>query len=289
MESLSPKIAVANASGGNRSWWAGYLPAVIGVLALVAVAVLGHSWGWGNAILALVSQAPAEVTDSPIAEDGIAAFDMEALRIEQGQLVQEIAQLREQRIALMQANGAYDNFAEEWEPYDITTARVVSRDPYKIVPSLIVDAGSRDGVRVGQPVLGHTGIIGRVTKVWPQVCTIDMIFSPNVAFGALVQTSRSLGVVQGDGANLRMDYVADSSLVESGDWVVTSGVPGITPAGLPLGIVESVLKETDSLTLQIAIEPLEDPWVLEAVNIVRANDQPLEATPLDAEPDEESP
>ncbi|HYE80002.1 MAG TPA: rod shape-determining protein MreC, partial [bacterium] len=146
-----------------------------------------------------------------------------------------------------------------------------------VLPCFIVAAGSTQGVQQGQPVLGQAGIIGRVAEVWPHRCRVDLLNAPGVAFGALVQSSRALGVVQSRGKHLALDYVAKASPVQIGDLVVTSGVPGLTPQGLPLGMVGSVVKENEGLTLGVEIQPLEDPCVLEVAQIVKAVQPPAGA------------
>lgn len=275
MASLSPRQAA-----GNRRpalWWTSYASAAVVALATLALIALGQFLGWGTAITGLLTAAPANtvVRPSPTPETLPSAED---LTRERGELMIEVAQLREELVAMQQARAAASVVEGFEDSSSLVTARVIHKDPYKVLPSFILDVGSSDGVKRGQPVLGQAGVVGRVAQVWPGRCRIDLLSAPGVAFGALVQTSRAMGVVQSQGKELKLDYVAKTSPVGIGDLVVTSGVPGLTPQGLPVGIVASVVKENEGLTLEVIIQPLEDPWVLEVAQVVLATGEPSELT-----------
>ena len=103
-------------------------------------------------------------------------------------------------------------------------ARVVARTPGFLSNLIYIDRGSEDGVRADAAVLSGDGIIGRVILVTKHQSQVQLISNPDASIGALLEQTRTPGVLRGSGdALLEMEYVGNAEPVKVGDIVVSSG------------------------------------------------------------------
>lgn len=147
-------------------------------------------------------------------------------------------------------------------------ARVVGRTPAYLSHVIYVDRGAGDGVRVDSPVVSGTGVVGRVVLAAAHISQVQLVTNGDASLGGLIEQTRSPGVVRGQGGTLLdMDYIGNADMAEVGTMVLTSGLDGIFPKGLPVGrIVES--KKGKSVFRTIKVEPATDVLHLEEVLIL---------------------
>ncbi len=92
-----------------------------------------------------------------------------------------------------------------------------------------------------QPVVASAGVVGRVITVAGTYAKVQMITDRAASVGAMLEHGRRQGVVRGDGqGGLVLDYIPLQAEVEVGDRVLTAGIDGVYPRGLPIGTVQSV-------------------------------------------------
>ncbi len=148
-------------------------------------------------------------------------------------------------------------------------AQVIARDPTGWFKSIIIDKGSEAGVKVNMPVVNWQGAVGRVVDVSPDYAKVLLIIDQNSAVDCLLQRSRSRGMVKGISAKLcKLDYIAESSDVAVGDVVITSGLGGVFPKGLPVGEVVEVRDVPGALFKDVKIRPSVDFSKLEEVLVI---------------------
>jgi rod shape-determining protein MreC len=136
-------------------------------------------------------------------------------------------------------------------------ARVIGRDLAPWRKTILLDKGSQQGIAKRMAVVHAQGLIGRVVEVGPFSARAILLLDPESKVSALLQESRDLGVVEGDGSPwLRMTHIDRESSVKVGDRVVSSGLGGVYPKGLPLGTVEMVGTEKGGLELFATLRPL---------------------------------
>ncbi|HJQ84471.1 MAG TPA: rod shape-determining protein MreC, partial [Candidatus Binatia bacterium] len=116
---------------------------------------------------------------------------------------------------------------------DLVSARVIARDA-GLARTLAIDAGEVDGVARGAAVLAPEGVVGQVFLVSRHAARVLLVSDHNSGVDALVQRTRARGIVQGtvDG-DCTLKYVKRTEDVQVGDELVTSGLDGIFPKGLP--------------------------------------------------------
>jgi rod shape-determining protein MreC len=154
------------------------------------------------------------------------------------------------------------------------TARVVGRERSSLFKTVVINRGSLDGVTTGAPVITHEGIVGRVTDVSWNVSTVLLLIDYNSNIDALVQEGRAQGILQGAGAmECTLKYVERSEKIKVGDLVVSSGMAGVFPKGLPLGTITAIDRETSVLFQRIKVIPAVDVSKLEEVLVVGREDR----------------
>ena len=121
------------------------------------------------------------------------------------------------------------------------TARVVADNGGAFVRSVLVAAGSQDGVRKGDAAVTGEGLVGRVAEVGNRSARILLLTDINSRIPVVIERSRDQGILAGDNSdNPRLLYLSHGSQLLAGDRVVTSAAGGALPPGLPIGIVKSV-------------------------------------------------
>ena len=137
-----------------------------------------------------------------------------------------------------------------------TAARIISTSTDSWSRTVVIDRGSSSGLAVGMPVTNSSGAIGQIIECGPTSATVRLIADENSSVSALVQSSRAQGVLKGSaGGTLHLTLIATDQSVSVGDSVVTSGLGGVYPKGLPLGRVLSVNKNDGDLYYTIVVEP----------------------------------
>lgn len=149
------------------------------------------------------------------------------------------------------------------------TAKVVGRERASVFKTVLINRGSLDGLTVGLPVLATEGIVGRIIEVSWNVSTVLLLVDYNSNIDALVQNARAQGILHGSGRKAcELKYVQRSEDVRRGDLVVSSGLAGVFPKGLPLGTVISIDKGKTGLFQKIRVVPVVDVSKLEEVLVI---------------------
>lgn len=158
-------------------------------------------------------------------------------------------------------------------PWKLKLANVVMRDPANWWRTVQIDLGSRDGLRENLPVITAAGLVGRVSSVSLTRSQIVLIGDPNCRVSATVENAaRDMGVVLASGpldtSLVQLTYLASSANLKPGQSVVTSGLGGVFPKGIPIGqivyanSVEYGLYTEAQVKLNANLGSLEQVWVL---------------------------
>ena len=121
------------------------------------------------------------------------------------------------------------------------TARVIANSGGAYVRSLMVHAGSENGVERGQAAVTGEGLVGRVTEVGSRAARVLLVTDLNSRVPVIVEGSQHRALLTGDNSERPcLRYLDAGAGVEIGDRVVTSGQGGVFPPGLPVGVVASL-------------------------------------------------
>lgn len=152
-------------------------------------------------------------------------------------------------------------------------AQVIGEDASNWARTIIIDKGTQAGLRNGLPVVAAQGVVGRIIKIAPASSRVLLVTDASSAVAALIQRTRTRGVARGRGDNLSIEYALRNADIQVGDLLVTSGMGGVFPKGLPLGLVESVEKDQFGLFQQVKAAPTIDFSLLEEVMVIVGEDQ----------------
>ncbi len=143
-------------------------------------------------------------------------------------------------------------------PLPMVGARTIldARGPF--AQNRLADAGSRQGVTEGNPVLSDHGLVGRVVAVAPNVSRIMLLTDVESRIPVLIARTNGRAILTGDGGpSPVLSYLRTHDALRPGDRVLTSGDGGVIPRGLPVGVAEPsadgwrVALDTDATTIDV--------------------------------------
>src|SRR5512136_372109 len=191
-------------------------------------------------------------------------------------LLTEIAQLR----GLEGENSTLRqllNFTQENPTYQYQTAAVIGRDPSPYLRYITLNAGSREGLKPGMPVVtaGST-LVGRVAEVGFRSSKVQLLNDSSSAVNVRLQTTNVTGLAQGqqDGS-LLVQYLPLNTQVITNDIALTSGLGGNLPRNLVVGQVTGVDKKDFDVAQSAQLRPAADYDRLEVVLVI-TNFEPIE-------------
>jgi len=162
---------------------------------------------------------------------------------ENRRLKREIAELqavRDANIALANVNRRYETLlgVRTQPPVPMVTARSISDARGPFANARLIDVGTGQGVKIGNPVINEHGLVGRVSGTAPNVSRFILLTDVSSQVPVLIDRSDARAILSGDGSgNPRLEYVRGEDALKVGDRVLSSGDGGGMPRGLPVGVV----------------------------------------------------
>ena len=199
--------------------------------------------------------------------------DLRGSRGETEQLKRDLAAtklLLQQERALAQRTDSLSRLLDLKTRTRLTTlaAEVIAGPATPEFRTITISKGTSSGIRPDMGVLAPNGVVGRIIVPSANASKVQLLIDRNAAAGALVERSRSQGVVLGEGdPTMRLDFVNSTADIRVGDTLVTSGVDGIYPKGFVIGKVEKV-ERSGSAYKNIQVQPAVDFSTLEDVLVV---------------------
>jgi rod shape-determining protein MreC len=200
--------------------------------------------------------------------------DLRHVREENRQLREELAKFKKVNNEYLEAVATNVRLAnllklKESLPSPTLTTQIVGRDHSMWFKTVIIDRGSSDGIQAGMPVVTIEGIVGQIINVSPHFAKVLLANDPTSAIDVLIQKSRIHGIIKGKGTEgYQLHYILKNSDVEQGYAIVTSGLDGVFPKGLPVGTVSSVARNKRGMFQKIKIKPAVDFSELEYLIII---------------------
>lgn len=128
-------------------------------------------------------------------------------------------------------------------------------DPFS--HKFVIGRGSRQGVALGSPVINPAGVLGQVTRVYGQIAEVTLLSDKDAAIPVLnprtAQRAAAFGGIGGGLMELR--FTSANADVRVGDSLVTSGLDGVYPAGLPVATVHAVERRAESGFARVTLMP----------------------------------
>jgi rod shape-determining protein MreC len=156
--------------------------------------------------------------------------------------------------------------------YRVVAAQVIALGPVQdLANTALLDAGARDGLKVGMTVINGDGLVGRIRSVSASTSTVLLATDPQFQVGARLEGSLQIGYVggQGRGNPLKLTMFDPQAAMSSGDRVVTNQ-DAYFPGGVPIGEVRRVHGTIGSTSRTATLQPYVDFSALDIVGVVVA-------------------
>ena len=122
----------------------------------------------------------------------------------------------------------------------------VPRDPFN--RKIMLDKGIQNDIQSGQIVVDDLGVVGQITRSYPWHSEVTLITDKNhsVPVQVLRNGIRSIASGTGKYKTLELRYMANNIDIQNGDVLVTSGIDGVYPSGLPVALVSKIKRNNAS-------------------------------------------
>jgi rod shape-determining protein MreC len=129
-------------------------------------------------------------------------------------------------------------------------------DPF--TQKVVIGGGSYQNIQNGSPVVSEDGVVGQVTRVYPMQSEVTLLTDKDQAVPVQIVRTGLRSVIYGmaKGDALEMRFVPISADVMAGDELVTSGLDGVYPPGLPVAKVVRVDKQADTAFARVVCQPV---------------------------------
>ncbi len=151
--------------------------------------------------------------------------------------LQKYQALAAENAHLLSLLGARQRYAEGTQAAEILYA---GRDPFS--RKIVIDKGLQHDIKPGQPVIDHRGLIGQVTRAYPWLAEITLITDKEHAVPVQNLRNGLRAMIGGTGrdGHLELKFIPLNADFQNGDDMVTSGIDGVYPPGLPVARVVNV-------------------------------------------------
>jgi rod shape-determining protein MreC len=155
-----------------------------------------------------------------------------------------------------------------------TMAQAIMLDTSSRFKSIIIDRGSSAGIDVNDAVVNANGLIGRVVLTTKDMSKVQLVTDSNASAGVLIERTRRQGVLRGDGSGgAQLFDIPSLADVQIGDRVLTAGIDGVYPKGIPAGAIVKAEKGQD-LFKAIVVKPAVDVGTIEEVIVIHTRKVP---------------
>lgn len=168
---------------------------------------------------------------------------------------------------------------KEKNHYTYVPAEVIGWNTDQRLSTIVIDVGHSDQLRKYMAVVTEDGVLGRIIEVGLTSSFVQLLTDRNCRISSLVQRSREQGTIryQNDALYMQVPLRAD---VRLGDRVVTSGLGGTFPSGLPVGRIGQIALDSRNLFKQVSITSAVELNRLEEVFVIAGEETPDAADSL---------
>jgi rod shape-determining protein MreC len=191
--------------------------------------------------------------------------DWKNVRAENRRLRDETQRLRVEALRVTETDAENQRLRrlltlKESLPLETMAGEIIAREWGGWVRSLTINRGRGDAVARLTAVIAPDGLVGRIVDVRAGSSVVQVLTDPASTVGAHVVRTRTPGIIEGEPrGTLRFKYMArDGSGIQVGDVVVTSGLGGLFPGGIPIGRVRTIDDRGSALFSYAQVTPAVD-------------------------------
>ncbi len=214
-----------------------------------------------------ITKYPRMVFLSPVELINKISINLHQLKKENDRLLQLSTQLAIENSVLREKLYRYQN--PLIENLNLISANIIARDNETFNRFFTIDKGTADGIKVNQPVVTANGLVGLIIDASDFQSIVETALSPGLKIAGQILRSRVVGIVEcANSRNLRFKYTSVDSDIIINDTVITSGLGGIFPKGINIGIVSHIDKDPANFFQYVEIKPLVNFNTLEVVSVL---------------------
>ncbi len=165
----------------------------------------------------------------------------------------------------------YVNLKDKYPEYQSIPAYIINRDINNFTKTIIINVGEKDGIKPKMTVIADQGLVGYVISVTANTAKVQTIIDPSTSVSSIISTSREGIIVSGtlESNNLlKATYIPTDATILEKDNIETSGLGGIYPKGIHIGIIKQVVNTQNSIDRYAYVETAVDFSKLETVLVI---------------------
>ncbi|MEQ1814950.1 MAG: rod shape-determining protein MreC [Nitrosomonas sp.] len=209
-----------------------------------------------------IAYIPANIYDQ--VEEFIASFNLleeniklRQIYLENREQLLKLASLEAENIHLRNLLGAVQ-YIETKTRTKAVLAKILytPRDPFN--HKITLNKGSQHHIQLGQAVIDDKGIVGQITQLYPWSSEVTLLTDRDHSVPVQVVRNSLRSVVSGTGKNdqLELRYLSVNTDIQQGDQLVTSGIGGVYPPGIPVATVLRIERDPTGDFVQIISTPV---------------------------------
>ncbi|MCY4130283.1 MAG: rod shape-determining protein MreC [Gammaproteobacteria bacterium] len=232
---------------------------------------------WFAQPIVYIAQLPANAKEAA----GSYVVSMDELHDRNDQLLKEVSRLNATMADLAQARTTIAElrdalgYVNEHRRNQVLS-EIVQVNPNRQRLEVIINVGDKQGIEIDSGVLDPWGVYGRTVEVFPNTARVLLLNDERHATPVLVSRTRQYFIASGNGPDepLTLDNVNLSSDIQVGDAVVTSGLGGVFPEGLVVGVVETVTDIVSESIKRVTVTPSAQLTAKSYLHVISSAEQP---------------
>ncbi len=165
----------------------------------------------------------------------------------------------------------YVSLKDKYKSYSTIPAYVINRDIGNYSNTVVINVGSKDGIKENMTVIADQGLVGHVISTTDHTSKVQTIVDTATAVTSTISTTKDTIIVQGTLENkseLKATYIpTDASLIQ-GDSIETSGIGGIYPKGIHIGTIKEIFNTKNITDRYATVETSVDFSKLDTVLVI---------------------
>jgi rod shape-determining protein MreC len=190
-------------------------------------------------------------------------------------LKEEINKLKLENIILNEKKSEFERlkrllkFKEAYN-FETIACNIIAKNIDSYVKYYIIDRGKVDGIKKNDAIISFNGVVGYVSEIYHGTSKVNVILNVQTNVSVINKRTRITGILSGSGkGDLIVRYYDKLDQVEKGDLIVTSGLGGIYPKGIPVGKVVRSFKSDTGIFQQLEVIPIVNFNKIENVLVIK--------------------
>ncbi len=159
-------------------------------------------------------------------------------------------------------------FQEQFD-YTLLPARAAVREPSYLYRTIVINVGKKHGVSLYMPIINKDGVIGKIIQVMPNISLAQLIRASSERISVMNKKGLEVGILETEDRRRFFIRYRKHAVVAIGDTVVSSGLGGIYPRGLYVGVVKNIKDRNDPIFKYVYIKPFVDFEHIEEVFVIK--------------------